>query len=288
MSARFSPSARDLICFCFVLLFPACAGAGGGACHDRVSCGVGASGLPSCWPAGPSFASVPEPGGAPASTEGGSDRGRVAPGPRSTADRLRVRVAPLSPTTRITNTLVRAIGQQSRPIVLLGRHVMRCTAGRCRRRWRRSPRGLPRPKSRRPTEPAGGRTIHPPGSPIRRSPLIAPRGKSARASRCSLTPPIRVSSAEEPRPPEGAPPDCRLGGCPRQSEFLHPHRSAARLMVAAAARRQGPRRLRGSRRPLRRLSPLTARLVGRPKGRAFRGAAASGRSSLSALTTSDL
>ena len=32
---------------------------------------------------------------------------------------------PLSPTTRITNTLVRAIGQHSRPIVLLGRHVMR-------------------------------------------------------------------------------------------------------------------------------------------------------------------
>ncbi len=38
---------------------------------------------------------------------------------------LRVWVAPLSPTTRITNTLVRAIGQQSRPIVLLWRHVMR-------------------------------------------------------------------------------------------------------------------------------------------------------------------
>lgn len=51
------------------------------------------------------------------------------------------------PTTRITNTLVRAIGHPSagsgRPIVLLGRRVMRCTAARCRARWWRFPRGLP-------------------------------------------------------------------------------------------------------------------------------------------------
>ncbi len=53
------------------------------------------------------------------STEGGSERARAAPGPRSTASRLRVRLAPAVPTTRITNTLRRAIGQQSRPIGLL-------------------------------------------------------------------------------------------------------------------------------------------------------------------------
>ena len=37
----------------------------------------------------------------------------------------------------------------------------------------------------------------------------------------------------------------------------------ALLMVATAACRQGPRRFRGSRRPARRLSPLTARCDGR-------------------------
>ncbi len=73
----------------------------------------------------PSFASVPEPGGVPAKHRRKSDRSRVALGPRSTAGRLRGWVAPLSPTTRITNTLVRAIGQQSRPIVLRRRRVMR-------------------------------------------------------------------------------------------------------------------------------------------------------------------
>src|SRR5438128_1651131 len=51
--------------------------------------------------------------------------------------------------------------------------------------------------------------------------------------------------------------------------------SAARLMVAAAARRQGT-------------SPVTARLVGRPRGRAFRGVAAPGRSTLPALTITHL
>ena len=44
----------------------------------------------------------------------------------------------------------------------------------------------------------------------------------------------------------------------------------------------------GSRSAPSRDKPLTARLVGRPKGRSFRGAAASGRSTLLALTTSDL
>jgi len=39
------------------------------------------------------------------STEGGSERGRAAPGPRSTASRLRVRLAPADPTARITNTV---------------------------------------------------------------------------------------------------------------------------------------------------------------------------------------
>jgi hypothetical protein len=58
------------------------------------------------------------------STEGGSERGRAALGPRSTASRLRVRLAPAVPTTRITNTLRRAIGQQSRPIASYGRRVI--------------------------------------------------------------------------------------------------------------------------------------------------------------------
>ena len=110
---------------CFVL--PACAGrrAGGGVHDVSVMRGWCLGSAPR---AVPRFLSLPEPAEARSRHRWRSDCSRVAPGPRNTAGRLRVRVAPLSPTTRITNTLVRAIGQQSRPIVLRGRHVMRCTA----------------------------------------------------------------------------------------------------------------------------------------------------------------
>ena len=96
-----------------------------------------------CPRAVPRFPSVAVPVRAPESTEGWSDRSRVAPGPRSTADRLCGRVAPLSPTTRITNTHVRAIGQQSRPISPPQASRYALTAARCRGRWWRSLRGLP-------------------------------------------------------------------------------------------------------------------------------------------------
>ena len=54
---------------------------------------------------------------------------------------------------------------------------------------------------------------------------------------------------------------------PRQkpaSRVLHPVRSAALLILAAAARRQGPHCSRGSWRRPRRLSPLTARFAAAP------------------------
>ena len=74
-------------------------------------------------------------------------------------------------------------------------------------------------------------------------------------------------------PPQGAPePAASVNAVPHFT--FAPH---ALLMVAAAARRQGPRRSRGSRRRPWRLSPLTARCNGRSPWRASRGANARGR-----------
>jgi hypothetical protein len=55
--------------------------------------------------------------------------------------------------------------------------------------------------------------------------------------------------------------------------FRTSQRSAARLIVAGAARRQGPHRSRSLRRPSQTLAPLTARLVARPCWRASRSSA---------------
>ena len=141
---------------------------------------------------------------------------RPALGPRSTAGRLGVRVVSLSlrPRGAITNTRVRAIGQQSRPIVLLGRHVMHA-------RWRR---------------------------------VRVPRRPAA-----NLPVPTRLDPAG------------RVQGYARV--FRTSQRSAARLIVAGAARRQGPHRFRGLRRRSQTLAPLTARLVARPCWRASRSSA---------------
>jgi hypothetical protein len=105
------------------------------------------------------------------------------------------------------------------------------------------------------------------------SPRAAPRRADAKGRPAvpgiDSRPAIRILSKEGSHPPGGAPPQ-----------------SATPRTCTPQPLRRSPHG--GSRSAPSRDKPLTARLVGRPKGRSFRGAAASGRSTLLALTTSDL
>jgi hypothetical protein len=136
---------------------------------------------------------------------------------------------------------------RSRPIVLLGRHVMASSV---------TGPGAPRPA-------ATGRD---------RAGRAPTNRRVARASSDSSEKDrVRIGRAIYPRRPSlsahfarGAHPP---RGAPERAESAHPirvpakRRSAAPLILAAAARRQGPHRPRCLRRRPRGLSPLTARFA---------------------------
>ena len=123
-----NPAATGL-CFLFVLLFPRLCGSPAGWSIDHRWC-LG----PAVLKAGRALVRVRARTRAvrQASTEGRSDRSRVAPGPRSTAARLRVRVAPARSTIRITNTQRPAYrtAEPSDSPPPASRYAL--TAGRCR------------------------------------------------------------------------------------------------------------------------------------------------------------
>jgi hypothetical protein len=163
--------------------------------------------------------------------------------------------------------------------------------------------------------PAGGRPTNPQalnlsltcplramreqGQALEHSPRESTRRADANGIDCLA---IRVFICGEPRPPKGAPPFLDSVVCDSRSRSVAARRSQSRsagsvvgqaasvpsiaphalFMVPAAARRQGPHRLRGLRRPQQGAFPLD-RALGRPlRLRASCGANASERSNLSA------
>ena len=136
----------------------------------------------------------------------------------------------------------------------------------------------PRRRNLIPLAPAATRTAPPTarrrpsstrGGPASGTRIACRRVRLRRTGRQTMT----RQPKEAPTRPEGRPnrPSSSMQ-CP-----ISPFAPHALLMVAAAARRQGPRRSRGARRCPWRLSPLTARCDGRSPWRASRGANARGR-----------
>jgi len=147
----------------------------------------------------------------------------------------------------------------------------RSTAGRTSRLDR-----FPHPSdgASRPTAPARGAHNHSPSLNLslargrgarqvsKGKPLLSPRAAPGRADANGQrrTPAAPSAAPSPPRegshPPKGAPPECTPEVMLRTAfRVQHPAAPHALLMVAAAARRQGPRRFHGLRRRSWRLSP---------------------------------